>query len=122
MNMGLQLFDELNRANAAYCRAIGRDSTPYETPLSDAELNVAAFLSSGINRRSADMFAALNGPAIPIVWNPRHPAPTEFRAVVEYAVRSPEQLAESERLAAASIQSFYDACRRRTVAPFFVGD
>ena len=118
--MGLALFDELNRTTAAYCRALGLDSTAYETPLSPAEVEVAEYMARhGISRRAASMLIAVNNmPAPQAVMGPRK---RTFSAVVEYA-RSAEQVAESERMTGASIQSFYESCRRRTIGPVFTGD
>ena len=82
--MGLQLFDELNRTTAAYCRALGLDSTAYETPLSPAEVQIAEHMQRhGISRKAASMLIACsNMPARTVAMGPRKPA---FHAVVEYA-------------------------------------
>ena len=118
--MGLQLFDELNRTTAAYCRALGLDSTAYETPLSPAEVQIAEHMQRhGINRKAASMLIACsNMPARTVAMGPRKPA---FHAVVEYA-KTPEQLAESTRLFGEALGQYYAACRRRTIAPVFCGD
>ena len=118
--MGLALFDELNRTTAAYCRSLGLDATPYETPLSPAEVEVAEYMQRhGINRKAASMLIACsNMPARTVAMGPRKPA---AHAVIEYA-RTPEQLAESTRLFGESLGKFYDDCRRRTIAPVFCGD
>lgn len=112
--MGLQLFDELNRTNAAYCRALGFSSAElYGTPPNAAEFETS-LVASLTKLNAMGPLKGMSG-----ITTPR-PAPAPH-AVVEYA-RTPEQLAESKRLTDASIQSFFESCRRRTVAPIFVGD
>ena len=114
------LFDEIDQTNRAYCKALGLDASQYETPLSEAEQEVAAYMQRhGISRKAASMLIACNNmPARTVAMGPRKPA---FHAVVEYA-RTPEQLAESTRLFGESLGKFYDDCRRRTIAPVFCGD
>lgn len=118
--MGLCLFDELDHENAAHCRLLGLDPSPYVKPLSPAEVQTAEHMQRhGINRKAASMLIACNNmPARTVAMGPRKPA---ANAVIEYA-RTPEQLAESTRLFGESLGKFYDACRRRTIAPVFCGD
>lgn len=97
-------FNEIDRTNAAYCRAMGLDATPYESKLSPDEV----------------LRAALNNmpPARPMVWNPkRRPAPAPH-CVVEIAFPLSRQI-EQEALVGASIQRFYEDSRKRGC---FVGD
>lgn len=90
----MNLFREIARTNKAYCTSIGIDANVYGelsdcelngTPLSPAEIEVAKFQATGINRNAAEMFAALNGPAKGMSGHTKpRPAPA-FHAVVEYA-------------------------------------
>ncbi len=114
--MGLQLFDELNRTTAAYCRALGLDASPYETPLSPDEVLIAKerrwLVRRGMTEAKADVWAPINV---------RQGVSNQPHAVVEYA-QSTEQMAESTRLFGESLGQYYAACRRRTIAPIFCGD
>lgn len=123
----MNLFAEISRTNAAYCRSLGLPSDTYDRPLADAEVNgvplspeeveIAQFQAKGINRQAAEMFAALNGPAEPLTWSPRTAPDPEFHAVVEYA--APRSLWDQK-----NIQPYYDECRARSSqrAGVFVGD
>jgi hypothetical protein len=126
--MTMNLFQEISRTNRAYCASLGLDCDAYDRPLADAEANGTPLSAAeievadhmrrhGINRRAAEMFVALNGPAKPLTWNPRTadvPAP---HAVVEYA-RS-RSLWDQK-----NIQPYYDECRTRSGqrAGVWVGD
>jgi hypothetical protein len=114
--MNLCLFDELNRTTAAYCKALGLDATPYETPLSPDEVLIANerrwLVDRGMAPEKADKWAPIN--VLQGVSNEPH-------AVIEYA-RPPEKVAEANRLAGESMDRFFDECRRRTIAPIFTGD
>jgi hypothetical protein len=73
----------------------------------------------GISHKAASMLIAVNNmPTRQVAMGPRKP---QGRCVVEYA-RSPEQLAESEHMFGESLDKFYTACRRRTIAPVWCGD
>lgn len=102
--MGQQLFDELN--HAAYCRAIGIDSSACEAklspaeveahirplsdleangvPLSPEEIEIADYMvRHGVSHRAASLLLALNSmPAQTVALRPHKPA---FHSVVEYA-------------------------------------
>lgn len=112
----MNLFDELNHTTAAYCRALGLDATPYETPLSPDEVLIANerrwLVDRGMEPEKAAVWAHIN--VLQGVRNQPH-------AVIEYA-RTPEQRAESERLAGESMDAFFAECRRRTIAPVWCGD
>jgi hypothetical protein len=112
----MYLFNELNRTTAAYCRALGLDATPYETLLSADEILIANerrwLVDRGMAPAKADVWAPINV---------RQGVSNEPHAVIEYA-RTPEKVAESTRLFGESLGQFYAECRRRTIAPVFVGD
>ena len=109
----MNLFHEIAITNAAYCHAHGMSAAElYGTQPCQAEFETS--LAASLTRLNA--IGPLKG-----MSGHTEPRATAFHAVVEYA-RTPEQLAESERLAGESIQSFYDSCRRRTIAPIFCGD
>lgn len=114
--MRLNLFDEITITNRTYCHALGLDATPYEMPLSPDEVLIANerrwLVGRGMAESKADVWAPINV---------RQGVSNEYHAVIEYA-RSPEKVAESERLAGESMDTFYAECRRRTIAPVFVGD
>lgn len=127
--MQTTFFEDIAITNRIYCDSLGLPSDVYQRPLSDieangvplspAEVEIAVFMSAGISRKSAEMFVAVNHMPAPVaVMGPRKPS---AQAIIEYA-RSPEQLAESERLTGASIQAFYDECRSRTTITPWVGD
>lgn len=118
--MGLHLFDELNHTTAAYCRTLGLDATPYESPLSPAEVEVAEYMKRhNVSHKAASMLIACNNmPARPVAMGPRY---RTFRAVVEYA-RTQKQLAEDSRMFGEALGQFYTECRRRTIAPIWTGD
>lgn len=123
----MNLFNEISRTNRAYCASLGIDSDAYDRPLTEAEANgtplsaeeaeIAVLMANGINRRGAEMFAALNAPAKPLAWNPRPSGSPEFHAVVEYA--RPVSLWDQT-----DIRPFYDECRAKhgQRAAVFVGD
>lgn len=124
----MNLFQEISRTNAAYCRSLGLPSDTYTrglsdteangTPLSPEELEVAELQSMGINIRAAEMFAALNAkPAKPLTWNPRTADAPAPHAVIEYA--RPRSLWDQK-----NIQPYYDDCRARSGqrAGVWVGD
>lgn len=120
-------FKEIAATNAVYCESLGLPSDTYDRPLSDAEANgtplspeeveIAQLQAKGINRRGAEMFAALNGPAKPLTWNPRTADAPAPHAVVEYA--RPRSLWDQK-----NIQPYYDECRAGSAqrAGVFVGD
>lgn len=114
--MSVRLFDEINRTTAAYCRTLGLDATPYETPLSPDEVLIANERRWLADRGMTEPKAAVWAPI-----NVRQGVSNQPRAVVEYA-RTPEQIAESNRLAGESMDKFYAECRRRTIAPVWTGD
>lgn len=108
----MHLFNEINRTTAAYCRALGLDATPYETPLSPDEVLIANerrwLVERGMTPAKADVWAPINV---------RQGVSNEPHAVIEYAVKT-----DRNELFAVALGKFYDECRRRTIAPIFTGD
>ena len=120
--MGLQLWDELNHTTAAYCKALGLDASPYETPLSPAEVEVAEYMQRhGINHKAASMLIACNNmPAQVAKMGP--PKMFMHHCVIEYA-RTDEQIAADAEMFGSALDQYYAACRARTtIGPCFVGD
>ena len=112
--MGLNFFTELNATNRAHCAAHGFSSGElYGTEPTAAEYETSLVVSlTRLNNMGP--LKGMSGRTTPC------PAPTPH-AVVEYA-RTPAQIAESNRLFGESLGKFYEACRRRTIAPCFTGD
>lgn len=55
--MGLELFSELDRTNAAYCRALGFSSAElYGTPPNPAELSTHRLIAAGVPSEAADPY------------------------------------------------------------------
>ena len=111
--MGINFFTELSATNRAHCAAHGFSSAElYGTPPNEAEFETS--LNVSLTRLNA--MGPLSG-----MSGRTTPRPVAPHAVVEYA-RTPEQIAESNRLAGESMDKFYAECRRRTIAPVFCGD
>lgn len=123
--MTMNLFQEISRTNRAYCASLGLPSDAYDRPLADAEANgtplspeeteIAVLMAKGINRRGAEMFAALNHmPPSPVKKLPVLATP---HCIVEYATR--RSLWDQK-----NIQPYYDECRSGSAqrAGVFVGD
>jgi hypothetical protein len=111
--MSIRLFDEINQTNRAYCKALGLDATPYDTPLSPDEVLIANERRWLVDRGMA--------PAKANVWAPiniRQGVSNEPHAVIEYAVKPDHR----NELFEVSLDKFYAECRRRTIAPIFTGD
>lgn len=112
--MGLQLFEELNRTTAAYCRSMGLDPTPYESKLSAEEVEIAHLMRNGMSRSKAERWAPVN------IFH--GVSAGRYKAIVEYA-QTPAQRDESIRLFGESLGKYYAECRSRsTISPCFVGD
>ena len=111
--MGLNFFTELNATNRAHCAAHGFSAAELYGTAPNADEYETSLVASLTKLNAMGPLKGMSGRTAPLTFVPH--------AVVEYA-RTHEQLAESERLAGESIQSFYDSCRRRTIAPFFCGD
>jgi hypothetical protein len=112
----MKFFNELNKVNAAYCRSLGLDATPYESPLSAEEVLIAQEHHWLVHRGMSEVKAAVWAPI-----NVRQGVSNAPIAVVEYA-RTAEQKAESMRLFGVSLGEYYASCRIRTMHPIFVGD
>jgi hypothetical protein len=112
----MKFFDELNQVNAAYCRSLGLDATPYETPLSADEVLIAQEHHWLVHRGMSEIKAAVWAPI-----NVRQGVSNAPITIVEYA-RTAEQKAESMRLFGESLGEYYASCRSRAMRPTFVGD
>ena len=108
----LKLFDEITITNRAYCRALGIDSTPHETPLSPDEILIANERRWLGDRGMTEAKAAVWAPI-----NVLHGVSNHFRAVVEYA--RPPSLWDQQ-----DISPYYDDCRAKHTqrAGVWVGD
>lgn len=120
--MGFHLFDELNTTTAAYCHALGLDATPFESPLSAEEVEIAEYMQRhGINRQAASMMLSIRNMPGPVA---KMGPPKMFmhHCVIEYA-RTDEQIADAAEAYGRALDQYYAACRARTtIGPAFVGD
>lgn len=108
----MHLFNEIDQTNRAYCKALGLDASPYETPLSPDEVLIANERRWLVDRGMTEPKAAVWAPI-----NVRQGVSNQPHAVIEYA--RPVSLWDQK-----SIQPYYDDARARApqLAGVWTGD